>query len=221
MIEAIVYDFDGVIVDSEPLHYRSFLRVVEPMGIRFSYETYMRHYIGFDDRDGFRAMAADHGVELGEARLTELIEAKARAFEQVVADGIEPFPGVRELIEATAKAMPIAICSGALRSDIDAILPAVLENGYADWFKAIVTADDVARSKPDPQSYALACERLGVSPASALAIEDTPTGLMSARDAGMRTLAVTNTWPAEELTDADHVVHSLAELDVDSLRKLG
>lgn len=217
MIQAIVFDFDGIIVDSEPLHYRAFLRITEPLGVSFSYEQYMREYIGFDDRDGFRAMFAGRPDAPDADRLAELIEAKARAFEQVVRDGVTPFPGVQRLIETASASLPVAICSGALRSDIDAILPAVLDERYADRFRAIVTADDVTRSKPDPESYALACDRLGVNPAHALAIEDTPAGLASARAAGMRTLAVTNTCTADFLADADRVVDSLEQVTLDNL----
>ena len=85
-------------------------------------------------------------------------------------------------------------------------------------FRTIVTADDVAHSKPDPETYALAAERLGVAPGDCLAVEDTATGLASARDAGMRTLGVTNTCTADQLSAADRVVASLADVDLSTLR---
>ncbi|MEX2672771.1 MAG: HAD family phosphatase [Phycisphaeraceae bacterium] len=217
MLEAIVFDFDGIVVDSEPLHYKAFLLIAEPLGISFSYQQYKQEYIGFDDRDGFRAMFAQHGLPLDDQRLAQLIADKAEAFEQIVGN-ITPFPGVRALIEAAAAAVPTAICSGAMRSDIDAILPAVLGEHHADRFKTIVTADDVTRSKPDPESYALAASRLGINPARAIAIEDTPAGLASAKAAGFRTLAVTNTYPEAHLEEADHVVESLEQVDLEMLR---
>ncbi|MBI1369361.1 MAG: HAD-IA family hydrolase [Planctomycetes bacterium] len=218
MLEAIVFDFDGVIVDTEPLHYRAFLRVLEPRGIQFDYDAYLEKYIGFDDRDGLRAMFEDHDQTLDDAASLSLRRDKAHAFDTIVAEGVTPFPGVLELIRAAAAAMPIAICSGALRSDIDAILPALGEGEIPDLFRAMVTADDVARSKPDPESYALAARRLGIDPAKCLAIEDTPAGLESARGAGLRTLAVTHSYPADRLRAADRVVTSLDDVTLEKLR---
>jgi len=218
MIQGIVFDFDGVIVDTEPLHYRAFLAVLEPLGVRFDYETYVRRYIGFDDRDGVRAMAEEYGLELDDRELVGLIDAKTEAFERIVGEGVRAFAGVVELVEESAARMPIAICSGAVRSDIEAILPAIGGGGLADRFGAIVTADDVTQSKPDPQSYRLATERLGLPPAACLAIEDTPPGLASARGAGLRTLGVANSYPLTTLNDADRAVESLEGVTVDRLQ---
>lgn len=218
MLDAIVFDFDGVIVDTEPVHYRAFLEVVGPMGVDFGYDHYLREYVGYDDRDGFRAMCGEIGVEPDEARLAELIRAKAEAFIRLAGQTVEPFPGVVELIESSSVAMPIAICSGALRSDIEAALAGIGDGRLLDRFAAVVTAEEVARSKPDPQSYALAVERLGVLPGSALAIEDTPAGLVSARDAGLRTLGVTTTHPAEELEIAERIVPSLGGVTPEQLQ---
>jgi len=169
MIQAIVFDFDGIIVDSEPLHYRAFLELLAPLGVSFDYDKYMRDYIGFDDRDAPRSFSAEYGFELSDERMSEMVAEKATAFERIVAEGIEAFPGVVELVESSAAAMPIAICSGALRSDIDAILPAIGDGDLASRFNAMVTADNVSRSKPDPESYALAAQRLGTPPAHCLA----------------------------------------------------
>jgi len=218
MLEAIVFDFDGVVADTEPLHYRAFQRVLEPMDMGFDYATYMRDYIGCDDRDAFRLAyrSADHA--LPDERLVELIHAKSQAFHAVVAQGVDVFAGVVELIESAADRMPIAICSGALRSDIDGIMPAVGDGALLERFKAIVTAEDVARSKPDPSSYLLAAERLGIAPPRCLAIEDTPAGLASARGAGMKTLGVATTHPPSDLS-ADRVVSSLSQVNVDGLRE--
>ncbi|MBI1371262.1 MAG: HAD-IA family hydrolase [Phycisphaera sp.] len=220
MLKAIVFDFDGVIVDSEPLHYRAFLEVLKPVGVSFDYGTYMRDYIGYDDRDAMRAFSSEFGFAMDDAKMASMIEDKAEAFERIVHEGIEPFAGVAELIEAAAAAMPIAICSGALRADIQAILPAIAGGRLTSRFHAMVTADDVEHSKPDPQSYALAAERLGVAPGECLAIEDTPTGLQSARHAGLMTLAVANTYPADILTGhATRIVGSLEGLTVEQLRE--
>ena len=104
MLKAIVFDFDGVIVDSEPLHYRSFLHVARGLGIEFSYDQYLNRYVGFDDRDGFQAMLADaagskQNVPVSHEQIVRLCQEKAVAFETVVAEGFETIPGILKLIE--------------------------------------------------------------------------------------------------------------------------
>jgi beta-phosphoglucomutase len=212
MIKAVVFDFDGVLADSEPLHYRAFLRVVEPRGHRFDYQTYLREYVGFDDRDTFRQLFGDD-----EARLRLLCREKAEAFQQVAAEGFETYPGVEALVRQLAASMPLAIASGAVRTDIEPILAGL---GLGPCFAAIVTADDVARSKPDPESYRLAVHRLAerfpdleLQPGDCVAIEDTAAGLVSARRAGLKTLGVTHTFPADQLGVADRVVETLEGVD--------
>jgi len=222
MLKAIVFDFDGVIVDSEPLHFAAFLEVGKPLGFDMDYPAYLRDYIGFDDRDAFRAMLAAVGRPAEDDDLPPLIDDKARVFERLVAEQAPAIPGSLELIDAARDAgLPIAIASGATREDIRLMLEAL---GRADRFEIIVTADDVARSKPDPTSYALAVERLaerhpdhGLTPADCLAIEDTAAGIQSARGAGLMTLGLTTTGPAQTLAAADRVIPDLADVSLEQL----
>lgn len=217
MLKAIIFDFDGVVADTEPLHYRAFLEVVKPLGADFDYDVYTQRYIGFDDRDGFAAIAEDYNFELDTDLTESLITQKAHRFEAIVDEGVTSYPGVAQLIQTLSKQIPIAICSGALLSDIDAILPAIGDGRLKDCFEHIITAEDVQFSKPDPESYALAATRLGVDPTSAMAIEDTPAGLQSAKGAGLKTLGITNTHAAARLQLADHIVDSLDGLTLDQL----
>jgi beta-phosphoglucomutase len=220
MLSAIIFDFDGVIVDSEPLHYEAFARVARPLGFDIDYATYLRDYIGFDDRGVFEELFSQADQPLGSQRLRELIARKGEAFQQILREGIEPCPGAIEMITHAAARLPLAICSGALRSDIDAILPAIGNGRLGECFGAVVTADDVERSKPDPTSYRLAAERLGIDPGQCLAIEDTPAGLASAQRAGLHTLAVCTTHDADALTLAEQIVDSLTDISVDDLLKM-
>jgi beta-phosphoglucomutase len=215
MLEAIVFDFDGVVADTEPLHYRAFMRILEPLGRGFDYACYLRDYIGCDDRDAFRLAFAPKS--LSDSELADLIRRKSAAFEAVVAEGVTFYPGVIELINEAASALPLAICSGALRSDIDLIMSDVGDGSMLDRFAAIVTAEDVAKSKPDPASYVLAAERLGVAPANCLAIEDTPAGLASAQAAGMKTLGVATTHDITALF-ADRIESDLASVTLSQLQ---
>lgn len=212
--EAVIFDFDGVIVDTEPLHYAAFQRTLEPLGLHFTWEEYVETYIGFDDRDAFRHAYSSQGTTLGQNELRGLIEQKATFFEEVIRSGVSPYPGVLDLIfHLHANKYPLAICSGALRSDIDPILSML---GISDLFDAIVTADDVAASKPDPECYQLAFQRLQsahkncLTKSATLAIEDTPAGISAAKAAGLMVCAVTNSYPAARLDQATFVTESLS-----------
>jgi len=230
MFQASVFDFDGVLVDSEGLHFAAIRDEAEALGVEVDEPLYNRVFIGFDDRDTFRAVLAmraggppdPDAVPHDEHELAEICRRKQARFERRVAQGIEPLPGVRELLEEVVGRMPLAIASGATRRDIDAVLDRL---GWRGRFEAIVTADDVARSKPHPRTYALAVDRLATRhgrdlfPGDCLAVEDTATGLTSARDAGLRTLGVCTTGPAEHLARADRVAPSLDGVTLTRLRE--
>lgn len=224
MLSAVIFDFDGIIVDTEPLHYRAFQEVLLPLGLGYSWQEYLHSYIGYDDRDAFRHLFLVKGRPLTDAGLQAFIEEKGAAFQRIIASGVEPYPGVVELIRALDGAIPLALCSGALPADIDPILAHL---GIAGYFDAVVTAADVRASKPNPESYALAVARLKaarpareIAPGDCLAIEDTPAGIASAKGAGLKVLAVTNSYPEKELTGADRIVSSLTEADLPALQSL-
>jgi len=223
MLNAVIFDFDGIIVDTEPLHYKAFQELLVPLGLGYSWEEYLDRYIGFDDRDAFREAFRVHGRALSDQELKELIHGKAEAFLEIVSGGVAPYPGVVELIRSISGNLPLALCSGALKSDIEPILAQL---GLTDAFDVRVTADEVAASKPDPESYRLAVQRLQerfpgkVNAADSIAIEDTPAGIASATGAGLKVLAVTNSYPRERLTGAWRVVNSLAGVDLEGLRLL-
>jgi beta-phosphoglucomutase len=209
MISAVIFDFDGIIVDSERLHWAAFNKVLEPLAREISWAEYIKTFIGFDDRDTFRH--AFPNLDKGE--LAGLIEKKAAAFQELLeSDGAAALPGAVDLIKHLSGNIPLAICSGALRADI---LPILGSLGIENAFDTIVTADDTHISKPDSAPYKLAAKKLGVT--SGLAIEDTQAGIMSAKGAGLKVLAVTNSYPAEALTQADAVVASLEGLTLEKL----
>ncbi|SNB45569.1 HAD family phosphatase [Geobacter sp. DSM 9736] len=224
MLAAVIFDFDGIIVDTEPIHYRAFQEVLVPLGLGYPWTDYLDRYIGFDDRDAFREAFRARGESLSEDHLYQLIGEKARAFNRVISSGVEPYPGVVELILSLVETVPVALCSGALRSDIAPILQQLK---LTNAFGVIVTADDVPTSKPDPASYRLALQRLisrfpdsSISAESSIAIEDTPAGIASARGAGLQVLGVTNSYPADKLSGACKVVETLAGIDYPELNSL-
>jgi len=212
--EAVLLDFDGIRGAREPMRYRAFTAVLDPVGMGFPGKEYVETYMGFDDRDAFREAFRAKGVALDDADLANLVSAKSRAFQDGIRNGVASYPGAVPMIASLhAAGRPLALCSGALRSDIDPILAQL---GVARRFDVIVSADDVRRSKPDPESYALAFARLSerypvllTLPGKSVAVEDTPAGIRSAKGAGLRVLAVTNSYGAGELADADWIAESL------------
>lgn len=214
--KAVIFDFDGVIVDTEPLHYAAFQHTLEPLGMDFTWQEYVETYIGFDDRDAFKHAFSLKSETLSHDQLHKLIEQKAAFFKEIVRTGVPAYPGVLDLISHLhTNKFPLAICSGALREDIDPILMML---GLSDCFDVIITADDVAVSKPDPECYLLAFARLQsahqnrFSKDVTVAIEDTPAGIAAAKGAGLMVCAVTNSYPADRLEQATFITDSLSTL---------
>ncbi len=217
MLDAVIFDFDGVIADDERLHLTGFRQALASHGITLSDVEYFERYIGYDDREGFAAMLEDHGQRADAQTVARLMVDKARVFRELVRERVRIFSGVRELLEdlrAGDRRTATAIGSGALRSEVDLVL------GIADlaaYFDTIVCADDVARGKPHPDIYLRVLERLserqvGLRAEDCVVIEDSAAGIEAATAAGMRTIAVTNSHPASYF-QADLIVASLEELD--------
>lgn len=212
MLSAVIFDFDGIIVDSEPLHFRAFNEVLEPLGKTISWADYCTTYIGYDDRDAFKEIFKAHKEKLSSGDLKALIDQKAGILQEYINDGeAVPLPGAVELLKSIPVRLPLALCSGALRSDI---VPVLEKLGIGDAFSVMVTAEDTDKSKPDPAPYRLALKKLNIQDAStALAIEDTPAGIFSAKGAGLKVLAVTNSYDREYLMEADAVTNSLEQVN--------
>jgi HAD superfamily hydrolase (TIGR01509 family) len=219
-LRAIVFDFDGVIANSEPLHLRAFQDVLTERGVALTEQDYYERYLGFDDAGVFAAIAAAGATGWRQADVAALVARKALRMEALERDVSILFPGARELIERAASRVPLAIASGALDAEIRRILD---REGLTTLFRAIVSANDSVAGKPSPEPYALAVARLSrtigadLSAGGCVAIEDSRWGLESARAAGLRTIGVTHTYPAELLSSADVVVASLHEVDLDRL----
>lgn len=223
-LHAIIFDFDGVIADSERLHLRSYQDVLAPEGIRMSNEDYFARYLGYDDVGVFKAVGRDNGMPMDEHRVSELIARKGQRYESLAAAGEMLFPGAADFIRAAAAAVPIAIASGALTHEIEDVLDRA---GLLPLFPVIVGADQTERSKPHPDPYQTAFARLRTHTGRDLvawrsvAIEDSRWGLVSARAADLRCVAVTNTYSAAELrADAELVVPGLNALTLDALDAL-
>jgi len=219
MLRAIIFDCDGVIADTEPLHFAALQRVLAEEGFTLTEEDYYRRYLAFDDRGCFQKAFSNLTTE----RLTELIDRKASYIEPAMRTHLRIFPGVADFIRRAADKYPLAVASGALKREIELVLDF---GGVRDCFLTIVSAEDVMRGKPNPEAFLKAREIINahatarISPQECLVIEDSLHGVEAARLAGMPVLAVTNSYPKDQLSKADMVVESLDGLSLDSLQAL-
>ncbi|MEX2662035.1 MAG: HAD family phosphatase [Vicinamibacterales bacterium] len=216
-VRAIVFDFDGVLADSEPLHLASLQAVLSALGVTLTREEYYANFLGYSDEEVFRRMAARHRWALGEAQLAALVAQKSVVFDEAHAAGGMMYPGARECIERLAKVCPLGIASGALRHEIDEVLAGA---GLAHHFRFIVAAGDTSNSKPAPDPYRRAAELHGLPPSACVAIEDSRWGIQSAKAAGMKCVGITNTYPASELGEAEAIIGSLGEFTEDLIQSL-
>ena len=219
----VIFDFDGVIADTERLHLQAYQDVLRDHGMTLSREDYEARYLGFDDVGVFTTVAADLDLTLGRGELGRLIEAKGRRFTELVDAGDVVFPEAPACIERLAGDLVLGIASGALHQEIEDILTAA---GLRSHFSAIVAADDVEHAKPAPDGYARAVKLLSAklgrppSPSGFIAIEDSRWGIEAAVAAGLPCIGVTTTYAADELPGATAVVSGLADMDCRSLAAL-
>jgi len=213
-----VFDFDGVLADSEPLHLRVYQQLLEPQGIHLDQATYSERYLGYDDEGVFQQIAVDYKLLLGDEEIEMLIAEKARRFEALVSGGNVLYPGAAACVRRLGAAWPLGIASGALRAEIELMLRGA---GLLEAFRFIVSSGETEHTKPAPDPYLRAAELHTIPAGACVAIEDSHWGLQSARAAGMRTIAITHTYPRASLTEADTVVDSLDEITVELVNNLG
>lgn len=221
MLRAALFDFDGVLVDTEPLHYRALRAALAPEGIVIEEEEYLRSYLAYDDREAIRIALERHGSPHDLERIHAVATRKAALFEEETR-GVSFFPGARELVQALVQEVPLAIVSGALRAEIEAILRA---GNLADAFNAVVGAEDTRHGKPHPEPYlrGMTCllSRIPtLRPEECLAFEDSMPGIASAQAAGMKVVGVAHSYPAAKLHAAHLVVESLSEVRLSDLKAL-
>ncbi len=219
---AVLFDCDGILADSEPLHLRAFQEVLAPLGIMLTQEVYVADYLGYDDRGVFTEALRVAGHAASAADIGALMRRKAIGFRRLLDDELRIYPGVATFVSRCA-GLPLAVVSGALREEVEIILRRA---GIRDAFTAIVAAEDVTEGKPDPEGYlhALGLLRESAGPldaAECLVVEDSLAGLEAARRAGMRRLAITNSARAEDLHGAaDLVLSTLEGVSLEQLRRL-
>jgi len=209
---AVVFDFDGVLADTEGLHLRAFQSVLSPLGFALNRDDYFDRFIGLNDHDLVVTIAADHGRSIDADAYAAIMTAKSREYSRLLRAGEVLFDAAAATVTRLGARYRLGIASGSFHREIDSILKA---NNLAAAIAVVVGADDVKRSKPYPDPYATAVSALGVNPSRAVAIEDTPLGLSSAKAAGLRTIGITTSHAPSQLRDADTVVADLNEVTID------
>jgi beta-phosphoglucomutase len=220
LLRALIFDFDGILVDSEPTIMRLTQQMAAQEGWEISEEEYYRDYLAFDDRGIIEHLYATHQRPVDGARRDELIAWKSRTYGEIIRDGLPAMPGAVDFVRAAAALYPLAIASGSARAEIEHLLAKL---GLRELFSVLATADDCQSSKPDPEVFRIALERLQQRPAfhedplrapQCLVIEDAPAGIVAAHAAGMKCLALTHSRKLEELRHAEWACAEFAEVDL-------
>lgn len=228
MLRAILFDFNGVLVDDEPIHLEMFQRVLGEEGVSLTADDYYARYLGLDDRGCFAAVLTAAGEQPSVPRLMRLIARKSSYYRERIRErGYPLFPGAAELVRELARAgRMLGIVSGALRDEVEG---ALRQSGLRDLFKVLITAEDVAEGKPAPEGYLRALEDLNsvpplperlIHPHEVLAVEDSPAGLAAAAEVGFVTLGVAQSFPAARLREADAVADRLQGMTLPRLEQL-
>ncbi len=227
MLRAIIFDMDGVICDSEPLHMQAFQDILKAEGVSITDQEYYDKYLAHDDRGSFEAaLQAHQRPQPDPKRMKALLSAKARAFEARMKNHLVIYPGVDAFIRKVSQRYSLAIASGARRLEVEYVLK---KAKIRDAFAAIVSADEVKIGKPQPEAFLRALELLNqvrlegapaLEPAQTLVIEDSPRCIRTANALGMKTVGMASSYSAEELREANLVVNTLAGLELDALEKL-
>lgn len=224
MLKAVIFDFDGVISDSEILHFRAFNQMLAQYGIEITIKDYYKTYLGFNDVDCYKLLIHQGLLKIDEQQIADLVEQKKLIFEKLAKTEGRMIEGVRDFLTMLEdNDIPMAICSGALLTEVEMILE---EARLRHLFEVIVAAEQVKKGKPDPEGFLLTLQRLNenrenpITANQCTVIEDSHWGLEAAKAAGMHTIAVTNSYDAEQLSMAEKIVARLNELGMNDLQQL-
>lgn len=217
-IAALVFDFDGVLANSEPLHLRSYQIVLGEIGLELDRQEYYQQFLGFDDPGAFRAIGLARDRRWSADEIATLVARKTAVFDDMLGSGHVLYPRAAACVERLAASLPLGIASGALRHEIEAVLAGTRLDRH---IRFIVGSGDTAASKPAPDPYRRAAELHGVAPSACVAIEDSRWGIQSAKSAGMHCVGITHSYPAAELSSADAVIDSLDDFTIDLIQRLG
>jgi beta-phosphoglucomutase len=204
MIRAVIFDFNGILADDDPIHMQVLHKVASEEGVTFTEDEYMESYLPLNDRDCFQELWRRNQRTLRQGELDELIRRKGVYYFGAIDEKNVLFDGAADAVRAAAARGPVAVASGARVGEIRHILG---KGGLLDCFSTIVGMEDVRRGKPDPEPFSLAFARLaerlpGLAPEECAAVEDSIGGIQSAHSAGMPCLGVAHSYPRTRLEEA-------------------
>ncbi len=217
-LAAVIFDFDGVLANSEPIHLEAFRAALATRGWDVPPRDYYDHFLGYNDEEAFAAMATRYAWPIDDGAIADLVATKLQFTTRRLGQPGVLYPDAAACVRRCGHVVPLAIASGAKREEIELVLGA---NDLRDAFRVIVASGETPQSKPAPDPYIRAVERLqedGALPRGhgtagrCVAVEDSRWGLLSAKQAGLRCVGVTTSYPAEELNVADLVIDRLEEL---------
>jgi len=224
MLEAVIFDFDGVLVDTERLHHEAFNRILTKFNYKISSREYYDRFLGLSDEELLRIIDKEKHLSLSSQQFRHLLAEKANIFQEMAATEAGIIEGVPQFLNMLAgNNITMAICSGALLAEIEMILNSA---GLRSYFDVIVSAEQVEKGKPDPQGFVLTLQMLNknlhksIKSVNCIVIEDSHWGLEAAKAAGMHAVAITNTYAAEHLKPADKVIAHLKDLSLAELHKI-
>jgi len=210
-MKIIIFDFDGVILDSENSHFIAFNEGLKNLNINISEDEYYSKYISFDDRGVITNVVNDKNISVTNEEIDMIIKNKNDYFESRLIDNSKLFPGVEELIIQLSKNFVLSIGSGANRSEI---IKTLKNNNIYDYFEIIVSADEVNNPKPNPETYNRVLDNINTdfNINEIIVIEDSPGGIEAAKSAGLKCIAITNTFDNKELGKADIIVSNYEDI---------
>ena len=222
MIRAVIFDLDGTLVDTEPLHFAGFNEVLRPEGIEIPPHEYFTRLIGLNDHDCFATVLRENRMDAGEEHIADLIARKTAVYQAMVADREVLYPGAEKFVLECARRFPLMIATGTLRAEAEAILRRAR---LRELFLDVIAAEDVEHGKPEPDGFIAALARLGfilrqrdpILADECIVVEDTRAGIEAAHRAGMKVLALYHCAPEADLAAADVVRASISGLDLDEI----
>lgn len=210
----VIFDMDGVLADTGPIHFESWVKMANEIGVKFTRDF-------FEDTFGQQSVIITRkllGDEVDDKELVKRANLKERYYREMVRDNLEPLPGAIELIKTLKdKRLKLAVGSSGPPENVELLLNSLKVKKY---FDVIITAAEVSKSKPEPDVFLIAAKKVNVKPENCIVIEDAPVGIEAAKRADMKSIAITTTHDKNELSSADLIVKDLSFVSIKDIIKL-